>query len=372
MAIRILITVFGLLLLIGVLAGLKITQFQAMAAAGATMLPPPEVVSSSTVERENWEQIRRSVGSLEAARGVTITADFSGRIDEILFASGSDVKKGDLLVQQNFDAEASQLRAAEASLALTKANLARSSELLTKGVVSRAQYDSADAEYKAALAQVDNVKVAIAKKSIKAPFDGRLGIRKVNLGQDIQQGEAIVTLQTADPMLVNFSLPQQELAILELGMAVRLKTDAVPGHTYSGEITAINPEVEAKSRNVLVQAILKNDNRKLLPGMFASVEVILPEKRSVVSVPVTAVRYATYGDSVFVLAQDASSTQLTATQQFVQLGEARGDYIEVLKGLDEGAVVANAGLFKLRNGSSVTLNNEIMPTFEHTPNPVDR
>ncbi len=375
MVIRYAVTILGLLLLIGVLAGLKITQFQAMAEAGKAMKPPAEVVSSTVIKREQWEQTLRSVGTLEAVRGVTITAEFSGRIDQILFNSGSHVEQGALLLQQNIDAEKAQLRAAEASLALAKANLARSQELLTKRVVSQAQYDAADAEYKLAQAQVENIQVTIDKKSIKAPFAGRLGIRKVNLGQDIQKGQAIVTLQTANPMLVNFSFPQQQLADLALGLEVRVTSDAVPGHSYSGKITAINPEVNAQSRNVLVQAQLDNDNDKLLPGMFAVASVVMPEQRSVLSVPLTAIRYATFGDSIFVLEGsqgDDGEKTLTATQQFVQLGEARGDFVELLEGAQEGSVVATAGLFKLRNGAPVAVNNKVVPNFEHDPAPANR
>ena len=339
------------------------------------MAPPAEVVSSTVVKKELWEQTLRSVGSLEAVRGVTLTADFSGRVDKIQITSGAEVAKGDLLLQQNVDAEKAQLRAAQANLALAKANLSRSKELLAKRVVSQSQYDASDAEYKAAQAQVENVEVAIAKKSIKAPFSGRLGIRKVNLGQDIQQGEAIVSLQTADSMLVNFNLPQQDLAVIKLGLNVRLKTDAVPGHIYTGKITAINPEVNVRSRNVLVQALLDNDNERLLPGMFASVSIVLPEQREVIAVPATAVRYATYGDSVFRLSEEATEggdKKLIATQQFVQLGESRGDYVEILKGIRENTVVATAGLFKLRNGDPVAVNNDVVLDYEKNPNPVDR
>ncbi|WP_053979566.1 efflux RND transporter periplasmic adaptor subunit [Marinagarivorans algicola] len=375
MVIRYVVTILGLLLLIGALAGLKVTQFQAMAEAGKTMKPPAEVVSSTLIKREQWEQTLRSVGTLEAVRGVTVTADFSGRVDEILFTSGSEVQKGALLLQQNIDAEKAQLRAAEASLALAKANLMRSKELLAKSVVSQSQYDASDAEYKSAQAQVENLQVTMAKKSVKAPFSGRLGIRKVNLGQDIQKGEAIVTLQTTNPLLVNFNLPQQNLKDLQLGLEVRIKTDAVPDRIYTGTVTAINPEVNTHSRNVLVQAKLNNDDEKLLPGMFAVVTVAMPEQRSVLSIPLTAVRYATFGDSVFVLEEsedDNGEKTLKATQQFVQLGEARGDFIEVLEGVQEGDVVATAGLFKLRNGAPVAVNNAVVPTFERDPTPANR
>ncbi len=375
MAKKMVISVFGLVLLIALLVGIKAMQFGAMAEAGASMLPPPDVVSSGDVKREHWEQTLRSVGTLEAVRGVTITADYSGRIDEILFASGATVAKGALLVQQNTDSEQAQLRAADASMALAKANLTRSKELLAKKVVAQSQYDAAESEYKAAVAQYENIQVTIDKKSVKAPFDGRLGIRKVNLGQDIQQGEAIVTLQTSDSMMVNFNLPQKDLAVLAAGFSVRVTTDAVPNHIYHGKVAAINPEVEVKSRSVLVQAELLNDNNRLLPGMFVSVEVILPERREVLAIPSTAVSYATYGDSVFVLTEkenDAGAKVLTATQQFIQAGESRGDFVEVLKGINEGDVIATSGLFKLRNGSAVAINNSVVPDFELNPQPADR
>jgi membrane fusion protein, multidrug efflux system len=374
MAIRLIVTLLGLLLLIAALASVKILQFKAMGEAGASMMPPPEVVASGKVERVSWEQLRHSVGTLEAVRGVTVTADLPGRVDGIVFNSGAEVKKGDLLIQQNTDAEQAQLRAAEASLALAKADLARTKELLAKKVVSQSQFDAADAQFKAAAAQVENSRVAIDKKTVRAPFDGRLGIRQVNLGQDLQQGAPIVTLQTTNPMLVNFSLPQRDLPVLAMGLKVRVTTDAVPGETFIGSVTALNPEVNSRSRNVLVQATLDNPNNKLLPGTFASIEIVLPESRSILVVPITAISYATYGDSIFVLEpkNENGTESWVAKQQFVQLGEARGDMVELLKGAQEGADIAVSGLFKIQNGASVSVNNSVKPVFETTPNPVDR
>jgi membrane fusion protein, multidrug efflux system len=221
---------------------------------------------------------------------------------------------------------------------------------------------------------VENSRVAIDKKTVRAPFDGRLGIRQVNLGQDLQQGAPIVTLQTTNPMLVNFSLPQRDLPVLAMGLKVRVTTDAVPGETFIGSVTALNPEVNSRSRNVLVQATLDNPNNKLLPGTFASIEIVLPESRSILVVPITAISYATYGDSIFVLEpkNENGTESWVAKQQFVQLGEARGDMVELLKGAQEGADIAVSGLFKIQNGASVSVNNSVKPVFETTPNPVDR
>lgn len=375
MAIRIFVTLFGLIVVIGALVVVKGLQFKAMADMGASMVSPPEVISTTVVEQTEWEQTRHTVGTLEAQKGVTITAEFTGRVDEILFTSGAEVQEGDILIQQNIDAEKAQLRSAEASMALAKANLQRSKELLTKRVVSQSQFDASDAEYKAAQAQVENVQVTIDRKSIRAPFTGRLGIRQVNEGEDLSPNQPIVTLQTANPMLVNFSLPQQALAVLDLNLEVRVNSDAIPNYRYMGKITAINPEVNSKSRNVLVQATLNNDNGRLLPGMFASVEVVMPQTRNVTYIPITAIKYATFGDSVFVIEEQKSETgevSMQAQQQFVQLGEAQGDFIEVLSGVEVGQVVASAGTFKLYSGANVAINNDVAPTYEQSPNPADR
>ncbi len=375
MAVRIIVTFLGLALIVGILAGVKVSQFQAMAAMGESMSPPSEVISTVPVQATQWEQIRRSVGTLEAKRGVMITAELTGRVDQILFDSGAVVEKGALLIEQNIETEAAQLRSAEASLALAKANLKRSKDLFKKRVVSQSQLDAADAEYKAAQAQVENARVTLERKSIRAPFKGKLGIRQVNVGEDLAPNQPIVSLQTSDPMLVNFSLPQKDLSVTRLGLEVRLQSDAVPGRVYKGTITAINPEVNARSRNVLIQATLANEDGLLLPGMFASVDIVMPEKRQVTYVPLTAIQYATFGDSVFVIESENSEsgeTTYTAQQQFVQLGQSQGDYIEILKGLTEGQVVASAGLFKIRNGAPVAINNDIAPSYEQSPNPLDR
>ena len=375
MAVRIIVTFLGLALVVGILAGVKISQFQAMAAMGKSMSPPSEMISTVPVQAGQWEQVRRSVGTLEAKRGVMITAELTGRVDQILFDSGAVVEKDTLLIEQNIEAEAAQLRSAEASLALANANLKRSKDLFKRRVVSQSQLDAADAEYKAAQAQVENARVTLERKSIRAPFKGRLGIRQVNVGEDLAPNQPIVSLQTSDPMLVNFSLPQKDLSVIQLGLEVRLAPDAVPGTIYKGAITAINPEVNARSRNVLIQATLGNEDGLLLPGMFSSVEVVMPEKRQVTYVPLTAIKYATFGDSVFVIeGEDSESgeTTYTAQQQFVQLGQTKGDYIEVLQGVKEGQVVASAGLFKIRNGAPVAINNNIGPTYEQSPNPLDR
>ncbi|SMF22154.1 membrane fusion protein, multidrug efflux system [Alteromonadaceae bacterium Bs31] len=365
------VSIAGLLLLAGVIIGIKAMQIGAMINAGKTMVMPPTVISTTVVEEQEWEITLSSVGSLEAVQGVTVTADNPGRVTEVLFNGGSEVKAGDILIRQDVSSEQAQLRAAEASVALAKTNLDRTTELLKKRVASQSQFDSADALYKEAVANADNIRTSISKKTVKAPFNGRLGIRLVNVGKDLGKGDPIVSLQEVNPIYVNFSLPQQDLPYLSMGLVVRVKSDAVLGKTYTGEITAINPEVDPSTRSVRVQATLENEDHALLPGMFADVKVVLPESEKVLAVPATAIAYATYGDSVFVVAEQENEEGLVAQQQFVQIGKARGDYVAIDVGVSAGDQVVSGGVFKLRNGAAVEVNNENTPEFSLTPDPSD-
>ncbi len=372
---NILFTIFGLLAVVGLLGGTKALQFMTLMKAGESMVLPPTVVSSSPVETQHWEITLPSVSSLEAVQGVTITAEVPGRVASIHFDAGSTVKAGELLVQQDISSEKAQLRAAEASVALTKSNLERATELFNKKVTSKLEFDTAEARYKEAVAQADTIRTTIAKKTIVAPFDGHLGIRLVNLGQDLNSGAPIVSLQQFDPIFANFYLPQKELPKLKPGLEVRLTSDAVPGKVFTGKLTAINPEVDSSTRNVRLQATLDNKNKELLPGMFAKVEVVLPAENNVIAVPVTAVAYATYGDSVFIVEEqqdpDTGEKKLVASQQFVRLGRTRGDYVQIEAGVEPGATVVSAGVFKLRNGAPIAINNETRPEFSLNPQPND-
>lgn len=359
---RIAISVFGLVVVVVILGGVKALQIKDLIAAGESMMPPPTAITSTTVGRAQWETTISSIGTLEAAQGVIITADLPGRVSKLYFDGGELVSEGDLLVEQETSSEDAQLSAAESDLVLAQSNLDRVSRLFRSRVISRAEFDSAKSQASAAQAQVDNITASLDKKQIVAPFDGRLGLRLVNIGQDLAQGVAIVSLQAFDPMRVNFSLPQKALASVEEGLAVRVSTNAVPDRTFEGSITAINTEIDAVTRTVKTQATLRataddgTDSPVLLPGMFAKVEVILPEANDVLTIPLTSVSFATYGDSVFVL-ENNENDQLSARQQFVQLGERRGDFVEVTKGLEEGQEIALDGVFKLRNGASVKIND---------------
>ncbi len=367
------LTIAGLLVVIGIIAGVKVLQIKTLIAAGENSGPPPIAIASFDVQTDEWQSKLSAIGSLEAAKGLVITADLSGRITAINFDAGNKVVAGDLLVQQDVSVEQAQLRSAQASAALAKSNLTRIGELYQKKVASKSELDSAQSNYRSAIADVDNIRATIEKKSIRAPFDGSLGIRLVNLGQTINAGAPVVSLQATNQMFVNFFLPQQQLSKINPGLKVKVTSDAVPGEVFEGLINAIDPEINAATRSVKVQAILANPDGKLLTGMFASIDVILPNKKSVLLVPITAIQYATYGDSVFVIEEkDKSELQtekpvLIARQQFVKLGERRGDFVSVEKGLSAGQVVASAGGFKLRTGANVVINNSVAPNYSLDP-----
>jgi membrane fusion protein (multidrug efflux system) len=276
-------------------------------------------------------------------------------------------------VQQDISSEKAQLRGAEAALELARVNVERMRKLLADETIAQSQYDNAAAQYKEARAQVDNIRATIEKKTIRAPFAGRLGIRLVNLGQTLNEGDQIVSLQSLNPIFVNFSLPQQELAQIRLGLKVQLTTDVLPGEIVEGKITAINSQVDTSTRNIGVQATVANSQEHLRPGMFVKVDVVLPVEDQVLAIPTTAVLYAPYGDSVFVVEEEKSEKNgqhgKIARQQFVRLGEKRGDFASVVSGLKEGETVVSTGAFKLRNGQAVVVDNTLAPGFQLAPKP---
>jgi len=372
---RIFFTIVGLLVLIGVLGGVKSLQILRMSAHGKQFMPPPETVTAFEVHPESWESLLTSVGSLEAVQGVMVTAELKGKVEGIAFKPGAMARAGDLLVQQNISSETAQLRASEASAALAKITLERIRKLLTEKTVSQSQYDNADAQYKQAEAQLDTIRSAISKKTIRAPFAGRLGIRLINLGQILNEGDAIVSLQSLDPIFVNFSLPQQQLSQVQPGLTVRVTTDVLPGRVIEGKITAINPAVDAATRNIRVQATAANLKEQLRPGMFVNVAVVLPAQEKVLPIPETAVLYAPYSDSVFVVEEKKSEKNSppgkSLRQQFVRLGEKRGDFIAVLSGLKEGETIVSTGVFKLRNGQAIVVDNTLAPEFKLMPKTSD-
>ena len=370
---KIIITIVGLLVVVGILGGIKGLQIERMIAQGKQFSPPPEPVTTAVARKEAWESLLTAVGSLEAVQGVIVTAELSGKVERIGFEPGTKVKTGELLVQQDISAENAQLRAAEANLTLAKIDLERKSKLLTQKTISRSEYDNAEAVFKEAAAQADTIRAAVKKKTIRAPFDGRLGIRLVNMGQVLKEGDPIVSLQSIDPIFVNFSLPQQQLAQVTSGLTVQVTTDALPGQVVDGKITAINPQVDTATRNIQMQATVANPEERLRPGMFVNVAVVLPARKDVLAIPATAVLYAPYSDSVFVVEEkkeekNGQSGQVVR-QKFVRLGEKKGDYVAVVSGLEEGDTVVSTGVFKLRNGQSVVMDNAVTPEFKLNPEP---
>jgi membrane fusion protein (multidrug efflux system) len=368
-------TVFGLLVVIVALGGTKKLQFAAMGAAGAAFDPPPETVTAQAAKEETWENVLTANGSVAPVQGVMVGAEVPGKVVSINFQSGANVAVGDLLVQLDVSTESAQLRAAESVADLAKINLGRARELREKGTNASSDLDAAEAQAKQAAAAADNLRAVIAKKSIRAPFTGRLGIRLVQLGQILRDGESVVTLQTVDPIYTNFALPQQFLASLKVGENVRLTTDASPGETFPGKITAIAPEIDAVTRNVRIQATFANPAAKLRSGMFGSVAVLLPPTGSSLVIPSTAILHAPYGDSVFVITEGKNAKtgapEKTIRQQFIRVGIARGDFATVVAGLKPGEWVVTTGIFKLRPGMSVIVDNALAPKAELAPKPAN-
>jgi membrane fusion protein (multidrug efflux system) len=371
----ILLTILGLLVLAGLLAGIKALQIRAMIDQGRQFSPPAEVVTSVAVTADRWETLLTAVGTLEAVQGVVVTAEMTGKVEHIAFASGADVSAGELLVQQDISVEKAQLQAAEALAELARGNFERAAKLLPGNAVSRADYDTNRAQLAEARARVDNLRAVIARKTIRAPFAGRLGIRRIDPGQIISDGDAIVTLQSLDPIYVNFLLPQQQLARVRAGLEVRVLADARPDQPSTGLITAIDPQLDAATRNVRVQALLDNLDEQLRAGMYVDVSVVLPQRQEVLTIPLTAVLNAPYSASVFLIEEqknaDGSSAGKVVRQQFVTLGERRGDLVVVLSGLAADDLVVSTGVFKLRNGQAVEVDNTLAPDFKLAPRPAE-
>ena len=365
---------FGLLIA-GPLFLIKISQFKAMGAASAAQVMPTTTVTATVAKPERWGDTLTATGSVASVQSVTVASEVAGKIVRLDVESGAAVEFAEPLVQLDVTIEEAQLRAAQAAADLAKANLGRARELRRSGTNSPSDLDVADAEAKAAAATVESLRAAIAKKTIHAPFAGRLGLRMVNLGQILRVGEAITTLRALDPVYVNFTLPQQNLPELVPGTVVRITSDAAPGAVMEGSITAIDPEIDPATRSVRAQATIMNRAGRLHAGMFTEVEVVLPTERKALTIPVTAVVYAPYGDSVFVVDEQpgAQPGQVTKVlrQQFIRLGGARGDFVDVVDGLKPGELVVTSGVFKLRPGMPVVVDNTLAPDAQLTPTPKD-
>jgi membrane fusion protein, multidrug efflux system len=372
---KIAVAIFIVLLVLAALGGIKTLQVKKLIAAGESVTPPPESVSSVVVREETWQGALSAIGSVAAAQGVTVTPEMPGLVREIAFESGAVVSQGDLLLRLNTSSEEAELRAIEAQVQLASINLERMRRLRGKDVGSQSDLDTAEATVKQNRATADAIRTTIEKKTIRAPFSGRLGIRQVNLGQYLDIGKPIVSLQSLAPIYAEFSLPQQELARLNTGMRVRLTSDAYPDRRFEGTLTAINPDLNQSTRSVGLQATFDNQDQLLRPGMFVRVEVLLPEEENVLVIPATSVVSAPYGDSVYLIESKPGgnnrSAGLTVRQQFIRTGRARGDFLSVESGVKAGDRIVSSGVFKLRNGMLVVENGELSPTSAEAPVPSD-
>jgi membrane fusion protein (multidrug efflux system) len=382
---RYVLAILGLLLVIGGLVYVKFDQISMLIGMGEAMAqsgPPPEAVSTTPATLQTWEASLPAVGTVASAKGVQISSEVPGVVKKIGFESGKLVKKGDVLVVLDSRVERAQLSSAQVRRDLANTNVKRSRTLGAAGAESQAQLDTDENALAQATAEIEVLRAQIARKTIRAPFSGRLGIRAVNLGQYLNPGTAITTLEAVGGAYVDFELPQQHQGDVASGLPVRVSVEGMAQLSAEGKITAISPNVDPNTRTLELRAEVDHEEGKLQPGMFVRVEVVLPEERKVVAVPLTAVVYAPYGDSVFVIEEplpDALPSEspngepvMRARQQFVRLGERRGDFVAVLDGVKPGDVIVSAGAFKLRNNAPVFVNNELALTAELDPNPKNR
>jgi membrane fusion protein (multidrug efflux system) len=353
----------------------KFKQVQTAIAQGAAYQPPPEAVTTIVAAREEWPSTLTAIGTVAAVRGVTVSADLPGVVDRIAFDSGLAVREGDVLAVLDTRQERAQLAAAEAQRDLARVSFERIQGLLDERVVSRAEFDRATADERQAKARVGEISATIDRKTIRAPFSGVLGLRHVNLGQYLSGGDAIVSLQSLNPIYVNFGVPQQAMAQVRAGRTVRVTADGragTAGTALLGRVTAIDSVVDESTRNVQAQATLANADGSLRPGMFVQAEVVVGAASAVISLPASAISYAPYGDSVFVvsdLKDQGGRIYRGVRQQFVKLGAARGDQIAVISGVKAGDEVVTSGVFKLRNGAAVHINNNVRPGNNPAPKP---
>lgn len=370
---RMLIMLGVVALVIGSLAYFKTRQIKTAMAAGG-FVPPPESVTTTVAKQERWPSTFKAIGSAVAIHGVTVSADLPGTVAKIFFESGKQVREGEVLVQLDTKQEQAQLESAVAAQELAKIRYARTRDLLKSGVISQQEFDQATAEQRQGDAKVAEIKATIARKTIRAPFSGTLGIRQANLGQYLAAGDPIVPLQSMDPIYVNFTLPQEQANEMQVGRTVKIKAND-PGKEFSGRVTAVNSVVDQTTRNIEVQATVANPGGKLRPGMFVDVQTPIGAERSVISLPATAINYAPYGDSVFIVTDmkdpKDGKTFKGVRQQFVKVDGSRGDLVAVVSGVNPGEEVVTSGVFKLRPNAAVQVNNSITPPTNPSPKPED-
>jgi membrane fusion protein (multidrug efflux system) len=374
---RMVIMLVAVALVFGAIFGFQAFKAVMIKKFMATLMSPPQTVSTTTAASSEWQTSIEAVGSLRAVKGADLSLEVAGVVDTISFNSGDDVDEGAQLLTLRAQDDVARLESLQATEQLSEINYERDKKQLNIQAVSQATIDSDAANLKNAKAQVAQQKAILEKKTLRAPFAGHLGIRAVDLGQYLGPGTTIVTLQALDPVYMDFLVPQQAIDQIRIGQQVGVNVDAFKGHVFSGEITAINPRVDTSSRNVQVRATLKNADHKLIPGMYATVNIITGAPQNLVTLPQTAITYNPYGDTVYIVdnkgADASGKQQLIAHQTFVTVGPTRGDQVAIVKGVSDGDVVVTAGQIKLHNGSVVMIDNSVTPTADASPNvPLDR
>jgi membrane fusion protein (multidrug efflux system) len=369
---RMTIMLAATLSIVAALGFVKFKQIQTAIAQGAAYQPPPEAVTTIVAQPADWSSALSAVGTVAAVRGVTVSADLPGVVERVSFESGQAVRQGDVLAVLDTRQERAQLAAADAQHELTRLNYDRMTGLLNEKVISRAEFDRASADQRQAEARSGEIRAAIERKTIRAPFSGILGLRQVNLGQYLSAGDALVALESLDPIYVNFGVPQQSAAEMRAGRTVRITLDGPSGAEWSGRVTAIDSVIDPKTRNVQVQATVPNRGGRLRPGMFVQTDVSLGATQSVLALPASAISYAPYGDSVFIVTDvkaEDGRVYKGVRQQFVKMAGTRGDQVAIVSGVKPGDEVVTSGVFKLRNGAAVLVNNKVKPSNNPTPKP---
>lgn len=374
MAKRMILMLAGVLLIVGGLAFVKYRQIQTAMAMGGGFAPPPTAVTTIVAQRETWPSTLNVIGTAQATQGVTVSADLPGTVAKINFESGQAVKKGDILVELDTRQERAQLAAAESDRDLARINYGRAKQLVSQGVLAKTEYDNTESQQKSTEAKAGEIQATIDRKTIRAPFSGVLGLRQINLGEYLAAGQAIVPLQVLSPIYVNFGVPQTSYAQVRVGHALTVTSDDMPGKTFPGRVTAVDATINESTRNIQIQATLPNPGGKLRPGMFVQVEVALGQSRQAITLPASAINYAPYGNSVYVVSdlQDPKGKTFKGVrQQFVKIDGSRGDQVAVVSGVNPGDVVVTSGVFKLRNGAPVQVNNSVQPPDNPSPKPED-
>jgi len=368
---RMFLMVIAIAVFVTAIGAVKYGQIKKGMAQQASFQPPPEAVTTFVAKADQWPMTLAAIGTVSAVHGVVVSADLPGIVDKIAFESGQAVRQGDLLVQLDTRTEQAQLAAAVAQLELAKVNLDRSQKLVDTEIGAQADLDRTKAEYKAAEGKVGEIRATIDRKTIRAPFAGVLGIRQVNLGEYLQGGSPIVPLQSLQPIYVNFSVPQQEIARISVGGEIHV-TSSESKVVSAGKVTAVDSVIDSATRNIAVQATLPNADGKLHPGMFVETSMVQGKPSDVITVPASSINHAPYGDSVYIvtdLKDPKGKAYRGVRQQFVKVGPGRGDQVAILSGVKPGDEVVTSGVFKLRNGAAVLVNNKTQPGNDPAPKP---